>query len=280
MSTGTSRNRIVGLVIGVLFVPALAAAQSTISGLVRDTSGGVLPGVSVEASSDVLIERTRSVVTDDQGRYSIVDLRPGVYKVVFTLQGFSKLQRDGIELPSNFNASVNVEMSVGALEETVTVSGASPIVDVQSSQKTINLRREVLDALPTSRTYAAEGSLAVGVKVVAQNVGGARIAAQQRLYVHGAAAADNTVSVDGMSMNSTYSNGETQPNHNDSMTQEVTVQTVLAWRRSVGRRIVHQSDSERRRQQPERLELPRLHRSQFSGRQPHRRAEGQRTRDR
>ena len=99
----------------------------------------MLPGVSVEASSDVLIERTRSVVTDDQGGHSIVDLRPGVYKVVFTLQGFSKLQRDGIELPSNFNASVNVEMSVGALEETVTVSGASPIVDVQSSQKTVNL---------------------------------------------------------------------------------------------------------------------------------------------
>jgi len=225
MSTRSSRSRIVGLVIAVLFCPVVAMAQSTISGLVKDTSGGVLPGVSVEASSDVLIERTRSVVTDDQGRYSIVDLRPGVYKVVFTLQGFSKLQRDGIELPSNFNASVNVEMSVGALEETVTVSGDSPIVDVQSSQKTVNLRREVLDALPTSRTYAAEGSLAVGVKVVAQNVGGARIAAQQRLYVHGAAAADNTVSVDGMSMNSTYSNGETQPNHNDSMTQEVTVQT-------------------------------------------------------
>src|SRR5262245_19239705 len=127
MSTRISRNRIVGLMIGVLFVPAVAAAQSTISGLVRDTSGGVLPGVSVEASSDVLIERTRSVVTDDQGRYSIVDLRPGVYRVVFTLQGFSKLQRDGIELPANFTASVNVEMSVGALEETVTVSGASPI---------------------------------------------------------------------------------------------------------------------------------------------------------
>jgi len=226
MSTRTSRHRIVTFVIGLVFFPLVASAQSTISGLVRDSSGGVLPGVSVEASSDVLIERTRSVVTDEQGRYSIVDLRPGIYKVVFTLQGFSKLQRDGIELPANFNASVNVEMSVGALEETVTVSGASPIVDVQSSQKTINLQREVLDALPTSRTYAAEGSLAVGVKVVAQNVGGARIAAQQRLYIHGAAAADNTVAVDGMSMNSTYSNGETQPNHNDSMTQEVTVQSA------------------------------------------------------
>ena len=209
----------------VLLFSTLSSAQSTISGLVRDTSGAVLPGVNVEASSPVLIEKTRAAVTDDQGRYSIVDLRPGIYTVVFTLQGFSTLRRDGLELPANFNASVNIELSVGALEETVTVTGASPIVDVQSSQKTVNLPREVLDALPTARTYAAEGMLAVGVKVVAQNVGGARIAAQQRLYIHGAAAADNTVAVDGMSMNSTYSNGETQPNHNDSMTQEVTIQS-------------------------------------------------------
>src|SRR5437773_11090068 len=115
MST-SSRSRILGLVAAVVFLPVVATAQSTISGSVRDTSGGVLPGVSVEASSDVLIERTRSVVTDEQGRYSIVDLRPGTYKVVFTLQGFSRLQRDGIELPANFNASVNVELSVGALE--------------------------------------------------------------------------------------------------------------------------------------------------------------------
>jgi hypothetical protein len=225
MSPCPVRARLLPAMLLVLVFSTMASAQSVISGLVRDTSGGVLPGVSVEASSPVLIEKVRSVVTDDQGRYSIVDLRPGIYKVVFTLPGFSTLQRDGVELPANFNASVNVELSVGALEETVTVTGASPIVDVQSSQKTVNLTRAVLDALPTARTYAAEGALAVGVKVVAQNVGGARIAAQQRLYVHGAAAADNTVSVDGMSMNSTYSNGETQPNHNDSMTQEVTVQS-------------------------------------------------------
>ena len=226
MVTRALRNSIGGMVVGLLLVPVAATAQSTISGSVKDTSGAVLPGVSVEASSTVLIEKSRTVVTDEQGRYSVVELRPGIYKVVFTLPGFSTLQRDGIELPANFNASVNVELAVGALEETVTVSGDSPIIDVQSSQKTVSLKREILDALPTARTYAAEGSLAVGVKVVAQNVGGARIAAQQRLYVHGAAAADNTISVDGMAMNSTYSNGETNPNHNDSMTQEVTVQTA------------------------------------------------------
>lgn len=209
----------------VLFSP-LASAQSVISGLVRDTSGAVLPGVSVEASSPALIEKVRGVVTDEQGRYTIVDLRPGTYKVSFSLSGFSTFERDGLELPSNFTATVNAEMKVGSLEETVIVSGSSPIVDVQSSQTTINLKRDVLDSLPTARTYAAEGSLAIGVKVNSQNVGGARIAAQQRLLVHGANAADNTISVDGMPMMSFYSNGETQPNHNDAMTQEVTVQTV------------------------------------------------------
>jgi hypothetical protein len=210
----------------VLTLSTLASAQSVISGLVRDTSGAVLPGVSVEASSPALIEKVRSVVTDDQGRYTIVDLRPGTYRVLFALSGFTTLERAGLDLPSNFTATVNAELKVGALEETVTVSGNSPIVDVQSSQTTLNLKREVLDALPTSRTYAAEGALAVGVKVNSQNVGGARIAAQQRLLVHGANAADNTIAVDGMPTMSFYSNGETQPNHNDAMTQEVTVQTV------------------------------------------------------
>jgi hypothetical protein len=223
--TRTLGTSIAAAVLGLTLAPMPAAAQSAISGLVKDASGGVLPGVSVEASSPVLIERLRTVVTDDQGRYTIADLRPGLYKVTFALAGFTTLVRDEIELPSNFTASVNVDMKVGALEETVTVSGSSPLVDVQSSQQTVNLKRDVLDALPTARTYAAEGSLAVGVRVNAPNVGGARIAAQQRMLVHGANAADNTISVDGMPMMSFYSNGETQPNHNDSMTQEVTVQT-------------------------------------------------------
>jgi hypothetical protein len=223
--TRTLGTSVAAAVLGLMLLPMSAAAQSAISGLVRDASGGVLPGVSVEAASPVLIERVRTVVTDDQGRYTIADLRPGLYKVTFALAGFTTLIRDGLELPSDFTASVNVEMKVGALAETVTVSGSAPLVDVQSSQQSVNLKREVLDALPTARTYAAEGSLAVGVRVNAPNVGGARIAAQQRMMVHGANAADNTISVDGMPMMSFYSNGETQPNHNDSMTQEVTVQT-------------------------------------------------------
>src|SRR5947208_850652 len=94
-----------------LLLPAAALAQSGITGLVKDTSGAVMPGVTVEASSPALIERTRSVVTDTQGRYAIVDLRPGVYKVTFTLQGFKTVVQEAIDLPSNFTATVNGELS-------------------------------------------------------------------------------------------------------------------------------------------------------------------------
>ena len=115
-----------------LVIPSLVYAQASIAGVVRDASGAVLPGVTVEASSPVLIEKVRSVVTDSTGQYRIVDLRPGTYNVIFTLTGFSTLQREGIELTGSVIATVNVELRVGALEDTVTVTGESPIVDVQS----------------------------------------------------------------------------------------------------------------------------------------------------
>src|SRR5262249_53419898 len=103
----------------LLFVPMNAHAQSAFSGVVRDTSGAVLPGVTVEASSPVLIERTRSVVTDGEGRYTIVDLRPGTYKITFTLTGFTTIVRDAVELPGNTTVPINVDLRVGALEESV-----------------------------------------------------------------------------------------------------------------------------------------------------------------
>jgi hypothetical protein len=212
-----------GIVCGVLLLPRSAAAQSAISGLVTDSSGAILPGVTVEASSPVLIEKVRSVATDGQGRYSIVDLRPGLYSVTFSLPGFSTVIRDKIELPSNFVATVNSELAVGSLEEAITVSGGAPLVDVQSTQKSAVLPRAVLDAVPTGRTFAAESALVPGVKVSESNVGGARSGSQQRLTVHGSVSADATVEVDGISMNSW---GDVQPNHNEGLYQEVTVQTA------------------------------------------------------
>ena len=135
-----------GFVAGWLLLVGASAvhAQSAIAGVVRDTSGAVIPGVTVEAASPVLIERVRSAITDAQGQYKIVDLRPGTYSVTFTLTGFSTVKREGIELPANFTAPVNADLKVGALEETVTVSGASPVVDVQQAVTTQVLPQTLL----------------------------------------------------------------------------------------------------------------------------------------
>src|SRR5687768_6369342 len=138
----------------VLFlVPAAAYAQASIAGVVRDTSGAVLPGVTVEAASPVLIEKIRTAVTDGNGRYQLVDLRPGTYSVTVSLAGFNTVKREGIALTGSGIAAVDVELRVGALEETITVTGESPVVDTQSltTQRVINA--ETIDALPSARNY-------------------------------------------------------------------------------------------------------------------------------
>ncbi len=156
---------------------ALAQQTSAIAGVVRDTSGAVLPGVTVEAASPVLIETVRTVVTDDQGRYNIVDLRPGSYRVTFTLAGFNTFVREGVELTSGFTAAVNVDLPVGALQETVTVSGASPLVDTQNVRKQTLLTRELLDALPTStRNWATRRGTGFRMGPGARLWGGVRCA--------------------------------------------------------------------------------------------------------
>ena len=138
----------------VLLTPALAAAQASIAGVVRDPSGAVLPGVTVEASSPVLIEKVRTAVTDGSGLYRIVDLRAGTYSVTFTLPGFSTVKRDGIELTGSLTASVNADLRVGAVEETITVTGETPIVDVQSVRRQATISSDVLTSIPTARGYS------------------------------------------------------------------------------------------------------------------------------
>jgi hypothetical protein len=133
--------------------PAAAWAQASIAGLVRDTSGAVLPGVTVEAASDVLIEKVRNAVTDGTGRYQIVDLRAGTYTVTFTLPGFSSVKREGVELTGLMTATISVELRVGAVEETITVTGESPMVDVQSVRRQATIAGDVLSTIPTARGY-------------------------------------------------------------------------------------------------------------------------------
>ncbi len=224
-----TRNRIAAAALFALTalvgLPGVAHAQSAIAGVVKDSSGAVLPGVTVEAASPALIEKTRSVVSDSQGQYKIVDLRPGTYTVTFTLSGFQTFKREGLDLPSNFTATVNASMSVGAIEEAVTVSGASPVVDVQSNMKAQVLSRDVLDAVPTAHTIQSVGQLVVGVTLTAPDVGGSQAMQQTYFTVHGLGAAQTSVLVDGMIVNGLQGDGAIQSYLNDAMTQESVYQT-------------------------------------------------------
>src|SRR5438093_682933 len=145
--------RMATVIASIVLLPAGAFAQASLTGFVKDTSGAVLPGVSVEAASPVLTERVRTVVTDGTGQYRVVDLPPGSYMVTFTLPGFSVVKREGIMLEGTFTATVNADLRVGGLAETVTVTGESPIVDVQSARRQQVIDGQVLQSLPTSRSY-------------------------------------------------------------------------------------------------------------------------------
>ncbi len=155
------------------------------TGTVKDTSGAVLPGVTVEASSDALIEKSKVAVTDGEGRYRITDLRPGTYVVTFTLTGFATIRRDGIELPSEFTMTLNADLRVGALEESITVTGDAPVVDVTTAVHTQVLNREAIDAIPTGRTIQGMGQLIVGISLNLPDTGGARAMQQTYMSTHG-----------------------------------------------------------------------------------------------
>jgi hypothetical protein len=209
----------------LLFLPSAADAQSAFSGVVRDASGAVLPGVTVEASSPVLIEKARSVVTDGAGRYAIVNLRPGTYQITFTLTGFATVVRDNVELPGNTTVPISVDLKVGSLEESVTVSGESPLVDVQNAQRTHVLERSVLDALPSTRNMQTVGAPIPGVKLSRPDVGGSQGMEQAYMRTHGADDRHTSMQVDGMSVNSSMGDGNIQAYNDDALAQQVVFQT-------------------------------------------------------
>ena len=204
----------VALTLGLL--PALAGAQvlAGIAGSVKDTTGAVLPGVTVEASSPALIEKVRSVVTDEGGNYKFTELRPGTYTVTFTLPGFSTFKREGIELTSGFTANVSPEMRVGGVEETVTVSGSSPIVDVQNVRVQTVLNAQVLSELPVSKTWVSMGALTLGATGGGgftgtggnRDVGGNSGEGTNSLAIHGSRG-DGSWFIDGMKTNSLTGGG-------------------------------------------------------------------------
>jgi hypothetical protein len=190
-----------------VFVPAESWAQqrASIVGQVVDSSNAVVPGVTVEASSPALIERVRTTVSDASGRYAIVDLRPGTYLVTFSLPGFRTVKREGIVLEGAFAATVNGSMSIGQVEETVTVSGASPVVDLQSTQNQSVLNRDVLDVLPAARTMQGGASLVPGVSFYSQGF-------TSNMTIHGSLREDQHIYFDGMNIGQNLTQNGQQAN--------------------------------------------------------------------
>ena len=222
----TFRHRFVLVTLLLLAAAPAAYAQSAIAGDVRDSSGAVLPGVTVEASSPALIEGTRRAVTDGAGHYTIADLRPGTYSVSFSLTGFRGVKRDGIVLPTSFTATVNADLAIGAVEEAITVTGASPLVDVQRSVSQSVMTRETLDTIPTGKDPFAVGQLIAGVTTSTPDVGGTQIMQQPTLQVHGSSNNDNVFMVDGVQIQHMgFGGNQTGFYFNDGLMEEISYQT-------------------------------------------------------
>jgi hypothetical protein len=218
-------TRLVAFVLAcTVLLPALAFAQGSITGTVKDPSGAVLPGVTVEASSPVLIERVRSVITDGGGQYRIVDLRPGTYTVTFTLPGFNQFKRDGVELTGSFTATIDAELRVGAVEETLTVTGQSPIVDVQTASLQRVLSKDVIDVIPAGRGQSALAVLIPGMTAGGQDVGGSNNQTLSAISIHGGRGTDQRQSVDGLTVRNVAGQGNSTNTVMDvGSSQEMTI---------------------------------------------------------
>jgi hypothetical protein len=224
------RSSVLALVVGLALVPRLAYAQASVAGVVKDASGAVLPGVTVEAASPALIEKVRSAVTDGSGQYKVEQLRPGSYTVTFTLTGFSTLKREGIVVTGSATTSVNAELKVGALTETVTVTGAASTVDVQGITEEKVLGRDILDALPFGRTPQTAALLLPGFSPTTTfgpyDVGGTGIimTGGGLTVVHGSLGGDSRILLDGLSTSGSEGSGAfTNMLVNFGLAQEITV---------------------------------------------------------
>ena len=189
--------------------PAAAWAQAALAGTVRDASGAVLPGVTVEAASPVLIEKVRTALTDGTGQYRIEDLRPGTYEVTFALPGFNALKRAGIMLSGSQVTNVSVELRVGALEETVTVTGEAPVVDVRSTRGQMTLGNDTIRSIPNVRSYSSLLMTVPGVQTDRNNIATGPLIAIAP--IHGGRSLESRLYVDGLNVGNPH--GGNQPPH-------------------------------------------------------------------
>ena len=192
-------------VLGLTLFPALAHAQGSLAGVVKDTSGAVLPGVTVEAASPALIEKVRSVATDATGQFKIVDLRPGTYTMTFTLTGFSVVKRQGIEMAGSGTIQVNADMKVGALEETITVTGETPVVDVQNAARQQILSGDLVANTPAAKSWNGIMLLVPGVTGDPNTV---QLTPGMVLFgIHGGPTTEGRLLVDGMNVGASRGGG-------------------------------------------------------------------------
>jgi hypothetical protein len=223
---------ILGALLFVALLPVTAAAQtSAIAGTVRDASGLVLPGVTVEAASPALLERVRAGVTNDSGQYKIATLRPGIYTITFTMPGFNVVKQENIELTSDFTATINAEMKLGAIEEIITVSAESPVVDTQAITTRTVMTRDMLDALPTGHNIQAVGIMIPGTSLsvggggaLSRDVGGSGGLQQSPLQYRGSS--DTVQTIEGLRLNNLCANGAYSGVYwNDGSFQEISYVT-------------------------------------------------------
>ena len=199
--------------LSLLLLPNLVAAQE-IGGTVTDTTGGVLPGVTVEVRSPDIIEQVRTAVTDGNGLYLVVALEPGTYSVTYSLPGFGTLVREGIELSTGFTANVDVQLTVGDIAETITVSGATPVVDIQNVDQRAIMDRELIETIPSGKSISALGLLVPGMTgaqaygtSLQQDSGGLTAQIMQRMSIHGGNADDQVININGMDVAEPHTQG-------------------------------------------------------------------------
>src|SRR5579871_1427428 len=205
-------------------MPHVASAQSIISGVVRDTSGAVVANASVEASSDVLIEKTRSVTTDSEGRYTIVDLRPGTYVITVNLAGFATAKQT-VVVPANVTVPVDAELKPGAVGETINVEARVATVDIENVAHPETLTRAEMDVLPTGRYMQSIASYVPGAHLNLPDIGGSQQIEQNYVSVHGNGSVHDTYLFDGMLVNTTYADGQIQQYIDNAAVAETTYQT-------------------------------------------------------
>ena len=221
----TTLTKSLFLAAGICLLSSSLASAQTLAGTVRDTSGAVLPGVTVEAASPALIEKIRTAVTAGSGQYQITNLPPGTYKITFSLPGFGTLVRDGVELTGGGVTTINAELRVGDLAESITVTGETPVVDVQSARQQTVLSGDVVRALPAARGYGNYLAAIPAIQATGFNTG---LATNTNFFTaRGGRANEGVVQIDGLNVGSPF-NGGGVSNYAYDMNNAIEVQVSIS----------------------------------------------------